>query len=116
MFTPSARMKLSTICDECNSGSSQNNVNINTSQNNVDAKDIDITRGQAAILKNIANLIPKGNNLSKNSLEKALQIKPDTVYTINENWGRSDYFINLVLDKKNPYPKIIIVYIFKKLP
>ncbi len=118
MFTPSARMKLSNICDECNSGSSQNNVNINTSQNNVNintsqnnvnAKDIDISRGQATILKDIANLIPKGNNLSTNSLKKALQKESDLVHIINNNWGTSEHFINLVLDQKNSNPISLII-------
>lgn len=109
MFTPGARIKLSTICDECNCGISQNNGDMNISQNNVDAKEIDISKGQAKILKDIANLIPKEIYYSKTSLKKALGYQSEIEYVINENWGKIEYFIDLILAKE-PNPISLILY------
>lgn len=101
MFTPRARMKLSDICNECE---------FRISQSNVPAEDIDISKGQAKILTNIANSISKGNNLSKSSLKKVLETESDFVYLINSNWGTSEYFINLALNQKKPNPISLIMY------
>ena len=79
-------------------------------QENIDARDIDVSRGQAQILKNIANLISKENDLTQSSLKKVLQPQSDLIYLINSNWGTSDHFIDLALDQKNSNPISLIIY------
>jgi hypothetical protein len=107
MFTPQAKKKITQICDECGGEIVKNNEKI--SQNNVDAKYIDISKGQAEILKGIANLIPKNVNISKTSLEKILGYQSQIEYVINENWGTRKYFIDLILSKE-PNPISLILY------
>ena len=112
MFIPKVRMKITDICYECSGEIVKNDGKI--SQNNVDVKDIDISKGQAKILKNIANLIPNDVNLSKTSLEKALGFQSEIEYVINENWGTKKYFIDMVLAKKpNPISLILHFLNFK---
>lgn len=79
-------------------------------QGNVNAKDIDISRGQAQFLKNITSSISVGIELSVISLRKALRNKPEIIHFINENWGNEEYFINLALDQKNFNPISLIFY------
>ena len=100
MFTPLAYKKITDICSEC----------FFSNQDNVDAKDIDISKGQARFLKSIAKSIPKGKDLTKFSLQKALRDKSETLHFINENWGNSEHFIKLALDHKNSNPISLILY------
>ncbi len=96
---PPIEMRSTQVCKACRA----------VTQNNVDAKDIDISKGQAKILKNIARSI-SDKDLSEFSLRKALRNKPDTLYFINENWGDEKHFIKLALsynEKLNPISLIL---------
>ncbi len=96
---PPIEMRNTQICKECR----------NITQNNVDAKHIDISKGQARILKSIAKSI-SDKDLSEFSLKKALRNKPDISYFINENWGDEEHFIKLALshhEKLNPISLIL---------
>ena len=101
MFTPRARMKINDVCFDCSDLSSQTNV---------DVDDIEISKGQARILKSIAKSIPKNKDLNKFSLKKALRDKPEIEYFINDNWGTVEYFIYLALDHENSNPISLIMY------
>lgn len=100
MFTPLAYKKITDICSEC----------FFSNQDNVDAKDIDISKGQARILKSIVSSIRKGNDLSKFHLKLILNDKPEILHFINENWGSQHHFIKLAFDKKNPNSISLILY------
>jgi len=97
-------MRESQTCTECQDTRYLKNKNINFlpthSIENVAEEDIDISRGQATVLKIISHLISKDEKLSKITLKNALEQNPDTVYFIKENWGDEDHFINLALNEK----------------
>lgn len=101
MFTPRARVKITDVCFDCI---------IEKSQGNVDVNDIDVSKGQAEMLKNIARSVPKNKDLSKFSLQKALRDQPEKIHFIQDNWGSQEYFINLVLDDKPSNPISLIMY------
>ena len=67
---------------------------------NVAAEDIDISRGQAEILKLIMKDIRIGE-LTPIKLRQVLNRNIDTKYFVNENWGDEEHFINLALDEKD---------------
>ena len=67
---------------------------------NVVAEDIDISRGQAEILKSIMKYIRIGE-LTPIKLRQVLNRNIDTKYFVNENWGDEEHFISLALDEKD---------------
>ncbi len=97
--TPPIEMRKTQVCSECRS----------ITQNNVNVKDIDISKGQAKILKNIARSI-SDKDLSEFTLRKALREKPEIIHFINENWGNREYFIKLALENKHSNPISLILY------
>jgi len=67
---------------------------------NVAVEDIDISRGQAEILKLIMKDIRIGE-LTPIKLRQVLNRNIDTKYFVNENWGDEEHFISLALDEKD---------------
>jgi|SaaInlStandDraft_6_1057023.scaffolds.fasta_scaffold03068_2 hypothetical protein len=99
MFTPRAGRRLNPICPECGIDP----------QNNVDPKNIDISKGQAKILKEIIKSISH-KKLSKYSLNNTLRDNTERIYQVHDNWGTKEHFIDLVLNYKNPNQISLIMY------
>jgi|APSaa5957512535_1039671.scaffolds.fasta_scaffold03848_7 hypothetical protein len=111
--SPPPRMRESQICTECQSKYDIENedIEVHKTQNieNISEEDIDISKGQARILKIIAQLIPTDKELCDSTLLKALHNNPDMIHFIKENWGDVDHFTNLALysTKSNQISQIL---------
>ena len=97
-------MRESQICIECQNKSYLKNKNFPVPKTqdieNVAEEDIDISKGQADLLKIIVNLIPKEERLSEFTLNNLLEERDDVAYFIKENWGSKEHFIYLALNER----------------